>query len=111
MPGADPAPSSAGRGRSGAAPLTPSADPTLTGADDQRSGAEQATKRQHAQRVWATLAAQGEPVTGAQLAAATGLSPSYARALAAEFHTHPPTRAQANGDRSAQAAGDPEAGP
>jgi hypothetical protein len=113
---ADPAPSSAEHEWSGAdssaESLTPSAGPALTGADPQRSGAEPATKRQRAQRVWAELAADGEPVTGARLAAATGLSASYARALAAEFHTHPPTlpQVQANGDRPASVADDPEAG-
>jgi hypothetical protein len=109
----------AGRQPVGAEPLTPSADPALTGADTQRStadvqrsGADVATKRQHAQRVWAALAADGTPVSGARLAAAAGLSASYARALAAEFHTHPPTPAQvqANGDQPAPVASDPEAG-
>jgi hypothetical protein len=124
-PGADPVPSSAEPQRSGAevsaAALVPSAGQHRTGAERQpvsadawSVGAAQVTKRQHAQRVWAELAAdaEGEPVTGARLAAAAGLSASYARALAAEFHAHPPTPAQvqANGDRPAQATSDPEAG-
>ena len=67
------------------------------GAEPDRSGAEAPTKRALAERSYAALDADGAPVSGAQLAQAVGLSPSYARALAAEFHARPPALAQRNG--------------
>jgi hypothetical protein len=62
------------------------------------------TKRAQAERVYAELSAEGAPVSAGQLAAAAGLSASYARALAAEFQTRPPTALQHNGRRPAAAA-------
>ena len=57
------------------------------------------TKRAQAERVYAELSATGAPVSAGQLAAAAGLSASYARALVAEFHAQPPTALQHNGRR------------
>jgi hypothetical protein len=51
------------------------------------------TKRAQAERAYAQLSADGAPVSAGQLAAAAGLSSSYARALVAEFHTRPPATA------------------
>ena len=48
------------------------------------------TKRAQAERIYAELSADGAPVSAGQLAAAAGLSASYARALVAEFHAQPP---------------------
>ena len=55
--------------------------------------------------------AESPPASAGQLAAAAGLSASYARALVAQFHTHPPTSLQNNGRRPAMADAHPEAGP
>jgi hypothetical protein len=55
------------------------------------------TKRAQAKRAYADLSADGEPVSAGQLAAAAGLSGSYARALVAEFQARPPAAAQGNG--------------
>jgi hypothetical protein len=59
---------------------------------------EQGGKRERARLAYAALLAAGEPVTGARLAEAAQVSPSYGRALLAEF-TADPTRTpeQANG--------------
>jgi hypothetical protein len=80
------------------------ADPPLLGAgqahasaEAQRPGAEVLTKRALAERVYADLSADGAPMTSAQLATAAGLSPSYARALVAEFQTRPPVAIPHNG--------------
>ena len=43
------------------------------------------TKRAQAERAYAELSATGAPVSAGQLAAAAGLSASYARALVAQF--------------------------
>ena len=55
------------------------------------------TKRAQAERAYAELSATGAPVSAGQLAAAAGLSASYARALVAEFQTRPPAAVQGNG--------------
>jgi hypothetical protein len=68
-----------------------------TSAEPARSGAEALTKRALAERAWAELGADGAPVSAAQLAAVVGLSPSYARALVAEFGVRPPVLAERNG--------------
>jgi len=73
-----------------------SADPAPSSADAHRAGAEVLSKRARAERVYASLSANGAPPSSAQLAAAAGLSASYARALVAQFQTQPPT-AQHNG--------------
>jgi hypothetical protein len=66
-------------------------------AEAQRPGGEVLTKRALAERVYADLSADGAPVSSAQLATAVGLSPSYARALVAEFQARPPAAIQHNG--------------
>jgi hypothetical protein len=81
-----------------------SADQAPTSADGARrsahtapTGAEVLTKRAQAERAYAHLSADGAPVSAGQLAAAAGLSASYARALVAEFQAGPPAAAQRNG--------------
>jgi hypothetical protein len=71
-------------------------------------GAEVLTKRAQAERTYAELNATGAPVSAGQLAAAAGLSASYARALVAQFQARPPTAVEQNG-RPAAATADPEA--
>jgi hypothetical protein len=100
-----------------------SADPVTTAAEGsaeqhpasaelQQPGAEVLTKRAQAERAYAHLSATGAEVSAGQLAAAAGLSASYARALLAEFQAQPPAALQHNGRRPAAAADtDPEAGP
>jgi hypothetical protein len=68
-----------------------SADSAPSSADVHRAGAEVLSKRARAERVYASLSANGAPPSSAQLAAAAGLSASYARALVAQFQTQPPT--------------------
>jgi hypothetical protein len=61
------------------------------------TGAEVLTKRAQAGRAYAAFSADSAPVSAGQLAAATGLSASYARVLVAEFHAQPPVISQHNG--------------
>jgi hypothetical protein len=91
---ADPAAQGA---ETGADPAPLGADPAPGDAAAPRPGAEVVTKRTRAERAYATLSADGAPVSSTRLAAVAGLSPSYARALAAEFHARPPAAAQRNG--------------
>jgi len=56
-----------------------------------QDGAEVLTKRAQAERAYAQLSATGAPVSAGQLAAAAGLSASYARALVVEVQAQPPT--------------------
>jgi hypothetical protein len=93
-----------------------SADPARTAAEvsaEQRQtlpiGAEGLTKRAQAERASADLSAERAPVSAGQLAAAAGLSASYARALVAQFHAQPPAALQDNGRRPAPADLHPEA--
>jgi hypothetical protein len=74
-------------------------------------GAEALTKRAQAERAYAELSAGGAPPSSAQLAAAAGLSASYARALVAEFQARPPATVERNGRRPAAVVTDedPEA--
>jgi hypothetical protein len=88
-----------------------SAERSLVSAEAEYPGAEVLTKRVQAERVYADLSAEGAPVSAGQLAAAAGLSASYARALIAQFHAQPPTALEANGRRPAPADADPEATP
>jgi hypothetical protein len=74
-----------------------SADQASRSAEVQRPSAEVLTKRIQAARVYAELSADGAPPSSTQLAAAARLSPSYARALVAEFQTRPPAAIHANG--------------
>jgi hypothetical protein len=105
-PSADPAEVSGERSPTGAgsAPSSAYAQP---------ADAEALTKRAKAERVYAELSANGAPPNSAQLAAAAGLSTSYARALVAEFDARPRAAVQGNGRRrtvSAMAEGDSEIG-
>jgi hypothetical protein len=86
-----------------------SADPPPSSAEPQQSGAEVLTKRAQAEHVYAELSAAGAPVSAGQLAAAAGLSASYARALVAEFQARPPAVLQHNGRRPTPADANPEA--
>jgi hypothetical protein len=70
------------------------------GAEDPPAGAAQRSKRERTRQAYAALIADGQPVTGARLAEAAGVSPSYGRALLAEFQADPTlTGAKANGQR------------
>jgi hypothetical protein len=63
-------------------------------------------KRERARSAYAALLAAGEPVTGARLAEAAQVSPSYGRALLAEFQVDPTlTPASANGQPADRQAG------
>ena len=63
-----------------------------------RAGATSGAQAPHgAERAYAALGADGAPISAAQLAESAGLSPSYARALAAEFAARPTSAAQRNG--------------
>jgi hypothetical protein len=62
-----------------------------------QSGAVVLTKRARAERIYADLSATGAPVSTGQLAAAAGLSASYARALVAQFQTQSPVALERNG--------------
>ena len=88
-----------------------SADPPPSSSEGQYSGAELLTKRAQAERAYAHLSADGAPVSAGQLAAAAGLSASYARALIAQFQAQPPAVLHHNGHRSASADAHPETGP
>jgi hypothetical protein len=90
-------PHGADRADRGAGLPAAGADQAPSSAKPERYGAEALTKRALAERAYAALGADGAPISAAQLAEAAGLSPSYARALAAEFAARPPTAAQRNG--------------
>ena len=83
-----------------------SAEQAPGSAEVQPSGAEVLTKRAQAKRVYAELSADGAPVSAGQLAAAAGLSASYARALIAQFQAQPPAAVEQNGHRPAASAAD-----
>jgi len=88
-----------------------SAERQPASADLRDSSAEVLTKRAQAERIYADLSADGAPVSAGQLAAAAGISASYARALVAQFHAQPATALQHNGRRPLTADADPEATP
>jgi hypothetical protein len=75
-------------------------------AEGHPPGAEVLTKRAQAERAWVELSATGALVSAGQLAAAAGLSASYARALVAQFQTRPPATVEHNGRRPAAVAAD-----
>jgi hypothetical protein len=83
------------------APASAAVAPSSTEA--QEAGAEVLTKRVQAERAYADLSATGAPVSAGQLAAAAGLSASYARALIAQFQARPPAAVEQNGRRPATA--------
>jgi hypothetical protein len=91
---ADPAPTAA---EASAVRSSASAAVAPVSAHAPQRGAEVLTKRAQAERAYAELSAIGAPVSAGQLAAAAGLSASYARALVAEFQAQPPTPLQDNG--------------
>ena len=86
-----------------------SAEQAPISAEGERPGAEVLTKRAQAERAYAQLSATSAPVSAAQLAAAAGLSSSYARALVAQFQARSPASVEQNGRRPAAANADPEA--
>jgi hypothetical protein len=88
-----------------------SAQQAPAGAEVQQPGAAVLSKRAQAERAFAQLSADGAAVSAGQLAAAAGLSASYARALVAEFHAQPPIALQHNGRRPVAADVNPEATP
>jgi hypothetical protein len=74
--------------------------------DDAERAGEPASKRDRVRAAYAALQAAGEPVTGARLAEAAGVSASYGRALLAEFQADPAT-AQPNGHQPEPARAEP----
>ena len=77
-------------------PEVPAADVDHDQDDNAERASEPANKRERVRTAYAALQAAGEPVTGARLAEAAGVSASYGRALLAEFQTDP-AAAQPNG--------------
>jgi hypothetical protein len=84
------------------APASASVAPSS--AQTPSTGAEVLTKRAQAERAYAQFSATGAPVSANQLAAAVGLSASYARALVVQFQAQPPTPLQDNGQPTAPPA-------
>jgi hypothetical protein len=66
--------------------------------DELHPSGDPSSKRERVRATYAALVAAGEPVTGTRLAQAAGVSPSYGRALLAEFQTDP-AAAQPNGQQ------------
>ena len=66
------------------APAEPAAD-----VEDQAPAGSEPSKRERARAAYAALVATGQPVTGARLAEAAGVSASYGRALLADFQADP----------------------
>jgi hypothetical protein len=84
---------------------TPATDPATDG--DQAPTGEP-SKRERARAAYAALVAAGQPVTGARLAEAAGVSASYGRALLADFQADPTlAAANANGQRPEAAVSQP----
>jgi hypothetical protein len=90
-PAADQAPAVA----PGQAPQAPEQAPLAPALAAEEPG----SKRQRVRAAYAALVDAGEPVTGARLAEAARVSPSYGRALLAEFTADPSAAAQGNGAR------------
>jgi hypothetical protein len=92
----------------------PSTDAAPISAAAPATGVEVLTKRAQAERAYAQLSATGAPVSAGQLAAAAGLSASYARALVAQFQAQPLVALHGNGhptSRPASVEADQEAAP
>jgi hypothetical protein len=85
--------SPSGRG----APAVSHAGPSRLGRRRRRGPGAAESKRERACQAYAALVAAGQPVTGARLAEAAVVSPSFGRALLAEFQADPTLTAQANG--------------
>jgi hypothetical protein len=83
------------------------ADPGAAVEDQSPAGGEP-SKRERAHASYAALVAAGQPVTGARLAEAAGISASYGRALLAEFQADSTLTApaQANGQRPSVEVGE-----
>ena len=92
------------------APASAAGTPSSAAAP-QPGAAEVLTKRAQAERAYARLSADGAPVSAGQLAAAAGLSASYARALVAQFQARPPATVEQNGRRPIVADAHPEVTP
>jgi hypothetical protein len=75
--------------------------------EDQAPAGEEPSKRERARQAYVALVAAGQPVTGARLAEAAGVSPSYGRALLAHFQADPTLASQGNGQRPSTEAGEP----
>jgi len=89
---ADPAPTAA---EPSAEQAPTSTDVAPISAAAPATGVEVLTKRAQAEHAYAQLSATGAPVSAGQLAAAAGLSASYARALVAQFQAQPPLPSRA----------------
>ena len=92
----------AAEGSAERAPVSAAVAPSS--AEVQRPSAAVLTKRAQAERAYADLSADGTPPSSAQLAAAVGLSPSYARALVAQFQARPAAAILGNGHSMSQPA-------
>jgi hypothetical protein len=78
---------------------TPTPANAAAGVEDQEPAAGE-SKRERARAAYAALVGAGQPVTGARLAEAAGVSASYGRALLAEFQADPTlTTGRGNGQR------------
>jgi hypothetical protein len=84
---------------------TPAADPAAD-VEDQEPASGTSSKRGRARAAYAALVAAGQPVSGARLAEAAGISASYGRALLAEFQADPTLASQGNGRRPATEMGE-----
>ena len=82
---------------------TPDAGPAANVEDYEPAGE---SKRERARQAYTALVAAGQPVTGARLAEVADISPSYGRALLAEFQTDPTLAGQANGQRPSAEVGE-----
>jgi hypothetical protein len=80
-----------------AAAAASSAEQAPASVEVRKPDAEVLTKRVQAERVYADLSATGASVSATELAAAAGLSASYARALVAQFQAQPPVPLRHNG--------------
>jgi hypothetical protein len=76
------------------APAEPAAD-----LDQELAASEGPSKRERTRQAYTALVAAGQPVTGARLAEAAGVSASYGRALLAEFQTDSILAAAGHGQR------------
>jgi hypothetical protein len=76
--------------------------------EDQEAAGRELSKRERARQAYAALLAAGQPVTGARLAEAAGVSASYGRALLADFQADPTLTdpAQGNGQRPTERVGE-----
>jgi hypothetical protein len=72
----------------------------------QQATSGEPSKRERARQAYAALVAAGQPVTGARLAEAADISPSYGRALLADFQADPTLATPANGQRPTVEAGE-----